>query len=186
MATYAEVCARWAQDDPNARVLKAQRLYYVRHEHAGWAGATYGPENVLYSYGRHFPLAAFQTAPGGRRVCMVTTQKTSVSTGNHRRYAVAAAERVGIRIVWAEHVTPSDVPYGRNLHETNVAAFLDKARELLAKSRRARTNKDHLLEQALGQIANAREYAKVWRVKCPLTDELKLAYVTAKVTGRAA
>lgn len=63
MATHSDVAHRWAQDDSDARKIASQRMWFDRQQnnYAGFLPSA--DEQVIYSHGTHWPLAAFQTTP---------------------------------------------------------------------------------------------------------------------------
>ena len=50
----------------------------------GRAGNMFFEGDVIYSYGKHFPIATFTTTPSGQKVILFNAASYSVSTGQHQ------------------------------------------------------------------------------------------------------
>lgn len=159
MATHSQVAHRWAQD--NGRPVKGFNLFFERRDRAGM-----GPIQTLYSYGYHFPLAAFVTAPDGRRVVLANlSERRSVSTGAHQRCARAALHGLGVEVFDVPLTDPIHAPGGSDdFHTRNARALLERARECSAKASRRRFPgyRDWDNAQAETWLTMAVRYADVW------------------------
>lgn len=172
MASHSEVAHRWAQDDANAREISGFNMFFERRETSGYAGTTYGPEHIIFSYGRHFPIAAFQTDANGRRVVLFTSRDYSVSTSKHKSH-VSRAIPSHYTVFRVPHVSPMHKPGGgQGFHSENLRAYLDRAAELYGKAKRARVNAPYYTRQAEGLLEEARAYAVAFRARFAIPDTL--------------
>lgn len=177
MATHSQVAHRWAQDDAGARSVRGFNLFFDRSpayaaHFPGATAAARDDEQVIYSHGYHFPIAAFQTAPDGSRVVLANfNEQYSASTRKHQTH-VARAIPSKYLVFDVPLVSPRNAAgdVGR-FHERNLEALLERAADTFAKSKRARINRPWLLERAAHWLDLARDYAAVFGLIAP-TDEI--------------
>jgi hypothetical protein len=176
MASHAQVAHRWAQDDATARTVRGFNIFFDRApSYPGLFGCDIFPntvENVIYSHGYHFPIAAFQTTRDGARVVLGNfSERYSVSTSKHQREVSRAIP---------SHYTVFDVPhvspYRTNgdlarFHEMNLEALLERVAENASKAKRARVNAPWLYEQAANWLRQAQEYALTFGL-APVADDV--------------
>lgn len=58
-------------------------IFAQQSQAEGRAGNVFFQGDTIYSYGRHFAIAKFETLPSGAQVVLITTRKYSVSTSKH-------------------------------------------------------------------------------------------------------
>lgn len=154
MASHSEVAHRWAQDDRNARRVTGFNMWF------DWRGDT----NIIYSYGTHFPVAAFMTAPSGRRVVLFTTRTYSQSTSKHISH-VRRAIPDGVPVYYVERPLDTD-------HAGQLEGMLKAIGDSVTKAGRARVNGPWLLDQAARDLANARAFAADFGLTFPESASL--------------
>lgn len=135
-------------------------------------GSLYFEGQTIYSYGSHFPIARHVTNLRGEKAVLFTTVNHSVTTSSHCS-AVAHAIPLSVPVF--------HVPYLRSgwdeLPDTadNVESYVRRISELLAKAKRARTNRDWLEREALALREELRGYLAFFdliAVALPESDEL--------------
>lgn len=171
MASHSQVAHRWAQD--NGRPVKGLNMFFERRD-----SDVMGPVQTLYSYGRHFPLASFVTAPDGRRVVLANLEESrSVSTSKHQRYVRDALNGLGVEVFDVTDTNPIASRYtGLGFHTRNVRELLDRARALSvrASKRRVQAYREFDLLQSEAWLTMAARYADVWGLPA-LTGDLQSA-----------
>ena len=55
----------------------------------GRAGNMFFEGDVIYSYGKHFPIATFTTTPSGQKVILFNAASYSISTSQHQSRPVS-------------------------------------------------------------------------------------------------
>lgn len=182
MASHAQVAHRWAQDDASARTVRGFNIFFDRApSYPGLFGCDIFPnsvENVIYSYGYHFPIAAFQTTRDGARVVLGNfSERRSVSTAKHQR-EVRRAIPPKYPVFDVPYVSPThtngDVA---RFHERNLEALLERVAENASKAKRARINAPWLYEQAASWLRQAQEYAATFGL-APVADDVTGAAAT--------
>lgn len=164
MASHMEVCHRWAADRSDLRDLKGFNIF------ADWSGETH----TIFSYGRHFPIAAFQNDANGRRVVLLTTHERSTSTAKHKTYVWRAIPS-GVPTFRVPNVRPTLA----SEHAQNLADYLARAAEFYAKAGRARTYGPSLMRSAEETAGEAARYAEAFNLE--YTPPESLADLAAKV-----
>lgn len=172
MASHSEVAHRWAQDDPTARPLKGFNMFFERRPAYRGDFEDNSEENIIFSYGYHFPIAAFQTTPRGERVVLFNPESRSVSTSKHQSHVRRAIPpRYPVFVV--PNPSPRYQPGGsENFHRDNLNAILERAAEAQRKSKRARVHKAFLLEQATEALNMADQYAAAFDLEWERPDDL--------------
>lgn len=173
MSNNEKVAHRWAQDDPTLRVIRSEHMFYNQIEVPGDAK----PESVIFSYGRHFPIAAFVNGVGGQRVCLITSQDSSPTTNRHKGV---------VRGALGPRANPLTVPYvsvgaliegGGNWHEKNQQHFLELAAHFYKKAARARKWAESYRQDAEDVLSNAERYAAAFGlpfVRPPIDDVVRV------------
>lgn len=127
------------------------------------AGSVFYRGEVIYSYGRHFPMARLVRSPGGV-VIFVTTKGYSGSTSAHLgivREAVKAMERFDVPDVMAQ----DDIA-----HAANFRAMLADTQALIEQADRARTLGDHYRRKAEEKRRSAYRYAHLFGIVASETE----------------
>lgn len=134
--------------------LECTHQWAARRTPEGRSGNVYFDSGVIYSYGRHFPMAAFHRR-GKTVFVLATTRKCSKSTSAHQsdvRHAVTHET-----VYYVENPKAQ----GRSEHLANLKAIDVDVKHLLQKaaSPRCRTS-GRLLLEASHLIARANDYAE--------------------------
>lgn len=127
---------------------------------AGRAGNVFFEGATVYSYGRHFAIAAHQTRTGkghknGAAFVLLTTRTYSVSTARHIN-EVRRAVPSGTTVFHVRNPTATT----RAEHRANLKECAEKALELCTKARTARARKAEYEAEAARTIKSANEYAE--------------------------
>ncbi|ARB14225.1 hypothetical protein Ccr5_gp325 [Caulobacter phage Ccr5] len=178
MTSHAMVAHRWAQDDENGRTARGFNMYFERY------GRGADRVNVIFSYGTHFPAAAFVTDAHGRRVALVTTRTRSISTAKHMSHIRRAIRGPYFNV---PDVSRMHKPGGAgDFHGDNLRAYIESAAGLAAKAKRARVNGPWLLSQARDVLAEAQRYADAFKLKTKVPPLEDVAGAWAKMTAAKA
>lgn len=120
---------------------------------------------VIYSYGRHFPIAAFVQNAKKARAVLFTDRGYSVSTFRHISYTRQAL-RGDVPVFSVRHVF--DGVGGMWSHKSNMEAFakdLELALALAAKPRIRANTRDAAVTDAQRIVARSEEYANFFALK---------------------
>lgn len=150
MASHNEVAHNWAH-----KTGKAQRGFNMFYD-----------DEIIFSYGRHFPIARHATTPDGKPCILFTTQGYSVSTSKHLSYTSRAIPS-DIPVFRVYDVTAggsSDSATNKHFHMMNRQAMIISMTSTLKTASRARQNKGWLLECAESTRQQANEYSKAFRL----------------------
>lgn len=109
------------------------------HTHNKGKGANlWFEDGVIYSYGRHFPIARFvPSVKPSRRVVFTTTRRASVTTSKHQSYVGGALAVSGVKIFHVDNVLAAT----REEHKANLAKYVEAIDAELELMRRALTRK---------------------------------------------
>lgn len=121
----------------------------------------YGP--TIYSYGEHFPIAAFVTAPNGERVVLFTTDSYGMATSKHLNYARSALFGLDVRVFHVPHVPRSFYKPETIRHRCN----LDGYRERIAAAQQYAAKKfrlEYRRESAMAAVVNLAKEANAYRL----------------------
>lgn len=175
MTDHQTIAHRWAQD-------KGAKL-------TGYA--MFCASGIIYSHGRHFPIARFVGTPERRgkpsqRVVLFNADSYSVSTSKHQSYtrrAIPAGVPVFSIPALSEYEDYTAPVYGKRV----LAWHVTKAAELYAKAQRARVNGPWLERQAEAHLGEAERFAAAFghRWKRPASLAV-LAEAVAKETAKQA
>ena len=136
-------------------------------------GNGFGEYGVIYSYGRHFPIARIVEDKKKGKVMYFTLATYSSTTGKH----VSDVER-GTRHIEKLYMidvpTSGEVPY----HNTNIKYWENKIKNALGKIPKARKGKEWALKEALHNVIQLEKYVAWFKVK--LDKETKKLIVSAK------
>lgn len=175
MASHEEVAHRWAQDDASARQISGFNMYFERR----------ASEHIIFSYGSHFPVAAFVDAPDGSRVVLFTSQDYSVSTSKHKTI-VRRAIPSSVQVFTVPDVSALHKKGGRgDFHGDNLKAYLTRAAESYAKAKRARVYAPMHTRDAESALAEARLYAATFRVKFKVPASIEEAAASVEKLAKA-
>ncbi len=172
---HQSIAHRWAQD--NGAKLTGYAMFCA--------------SGIIYSHGRHFPIARFVSTPERRgkpsqRVVLFNADSYSVSTSKHQSYtrrAIPAGVPVFSIPALSEYEDYTAPVYGKRV----LAWHVTKAAELYAKAQRARVNGPWLEKQAEAHLGEAERFAAAfghrWKRPAPLAV---LAEAVAKETAKQA
>jgi len=124
--THQQVADNWSRK--TGRCTRGFNMYYN--------------DNIILSYGEHFPIARRIVAPSGKEVILFTSRSYSVSTAKHKSIVWRAI--MGETIFHVDNVlakTPEE-------HEHNVHIARAEIKALREKAKRARKYGTLLNEQA--------------------------------------
>jgi hypothetical protein len=145
----------------------AHLWYHQTQESARNATSSfYFSGDTIYSYGSHFPIA-HHVQSSKRFAVLFTTNDYSVTTSGHKS-AVQSAIPEGTVVFHVPHVFTDD-RYASNDHPSNLADYVQRVADHLAKCARARQSYSKEWEhgRAVTLREEAREYAKFFRLKLP-------------------
>ena len=110
-------------------------VFAARTQSAGRnsSGSIFFDGNIIYSYGRHFPIAKIV----GDTV-LITTRKNSVTTARHVSHVRDAFRSTTLQTIYVEDVLAA----GINEITANVKVMLDSIEDSKAKASRARKYKE--------------------------------------------
>lgn len=118
-------------------------------------------DNIIYSYGYHFPIAKRHYAEDGTETIFFTLRTYSNTTAKHVR-AVNDATRHLNKLYMI------DVPgryQGDPYHSTNIAYWVEKIKDCFGQIKRARTGKKWDLESARRYAGQLEAYLKFFNYK---------------------
>lgn len=133
--------------------------HQTQHEARNGSGARnnfYFEGDTIYSYGRHFPIARHIEHKGVKAI-LFTTRKYSNTTSGHISL-VRGAIPSGVRVFYVDD--PSRMPDGRDIQKNE-----NQAAELVAKAKRARTNREGYLASAQSLLDDAKELKEFFGLK---------------------
>jgi hypothetical protein len=121
---------------------------------------------TLYSYGRHFKVAAFTQArdANGEQIVLFNSGSYSNSTGKHQSFARSALHGLNVRVIHVPDVSDAPAQYE---HANNLQHFADAFASSILKASRARTNKQWHIEQAQRAQADAADYCRAFGLDMP-------------------
>jgi len=146
-----ELAAVWVARSQDEGRSPGERMYFTG--------------DTIYSYGPHFPIARFFTAPNGEEVVLFTTQNHSNTTNRHMRIVQSAVNRAGYRVVYCGDVG------GFIAHDSNLRQFqieLERAAVKHDKARKPQLYKGGIMHQC----KLAREYCEVMCIPVPSWAQL--------------
>lgn len=153
--------------------------------------AMFCASGIIYSHGRHFPIARFVSTPERRgkpsqRVILFNADGYSVSTSKHQSYtrrAIPAGVPVFKIPALSEYEDYTAPVYGKRV----LAWHVEKAAELYAKAQKARTNGPYLEADAERHLTEAERFAAAFGHKFKRPASLAvLAAAVAKETAKQA
>jgi hypothetical protein len=139
------------------------------HERQEYArcGNAYYEKDIIYSYGRHFPIARIHTNKKGEKTVLFTLDTYSSTTAQHIRDVDRACSHMN-------RLYMIDIPtYGDPNHSKNIEYWLTLIANNLGKIDKARDNKLYLLRAAQSELAQMDEYLLFYKLKD--TKEVKVA-----------
>ena len=154
-------------------------------------GSLYFDGPTIFSYGSHFPIA--RHVQSGKKSAVLFTEKDySVTTSGHKS-AVRSAIPEGTTVFHVPEVFESD-RYASNDHARNLASYVERVADHLAKCARARQSYSKEWEhgRAVALREEAREYAKFFRLKLlkiapiPALDSEEMDAIKAKEAAKSA
>mgnify|MGYP000580324236 CR=1 FL=1 len=145
-STIGETCHAWAHD--------WRRLGNGRNS----TGNVYFQQNVIFSYGDHFPMAAFTEACDGETIVLMTSESYSSSTSRHQSNVASAVSH------YKSFCVPILEPNSQADHMENwtyLRGNLNSRRNEIAKSK---TLQPHELEWADNAATRCNDYARVFKI----------------------
>lgn len=146
-------------------------LHQTQADGRNAAGNLFFRDGTIYSYGSHFPIARRYTSKSGGCV-LFTTASYSVTTARHIghvRQAIPASVPVFNvpNVTWSG--SDSSSAQDKENHAANLADYVKRIESAIIKSARARSSwqKESSHDGAVAMSADARAYAKFFRVRCP-------------------
>lgn len=127
----------------------------------------YFENGTIYSYGSHFPIAKHYSGKSG--VCILfTTARYSVTTSAHCSH-VSQAIPPSTPVFHVPNVLADAED-----HRANLADYVSRIQAAIIKSARARSSwtKQYEHDSAIAMSADARAYAKFFRVRCPALPDV--------------
>jgi hypothetical protein len=150
-------------------------------------GNLYFKGKTIYSYRDSYPIASHVTSKTGKKhAVLIRTDTYSVTTSAHIsavRYAARHLEVFEVpHVIGSWNSEPS--------HNDNLAYYVQQSREALGRAERARKSGTYELVRAFGCRDKAKQYAKLFKVACPVFDFLpkgkKLAALKTQIAEREA
>lgn len=153
----------------------------------GRSGSMFFHGRTIYSYGTHFPIAAFtdtSTPDGTRRVVLFNSAGYSNSTAKHKSHTRMALHGLPVRVFDVPHVLAAE--YGdATEHAANLAAYVNAREASILAAARARTYGETHLRLAASAEADAIAYAAAFGLQAP-TFEPVTPELVAAAKARAA
>lgn len=151
MASHYNVAHHWAH-----KTGPYMRGYNMFHE-----------DGVIYSYGRHFPIARHVTVSGEDAV-LFTTDSSSVSTAKHMSIVRSAIPHA-VTVLNCPDINARTT----GAHRRNVRYILDEAAELAGKAFRAHKYVRMEADRMASTVAHAEQYLNFFRMR-PLKKQRAL------------
>jgi len=160
LRNHAEVAHYWAN----------------KRQEEGRAGNIFFEGDVIYSYGRHFPIARFTRTPSGREVVLFNAASYSVSTSQHQGIV-----RGAIPANYCVFVVPFD-RYGASYrtcyadtasHKNVIEWFRQQCVEQYESAARARSNFEWKLNYAEDKRNKFHAYVEAFELGEQAVDDLK-------------
>ncbi len=122
-------------------------------------GNAFYEDGVIYSYGKHFPIAKIDKNKRGEKTVLFTLDTYSSTTGKHIRdvkYACSHADKLYM----------VDVPrWGQPRHDVNIKYWINKVQNYVSKIPKVRDNKEYLVRDAQAEIAQLNKYLQYYKLK---------------------
>lgn len=109
-------------------------------------------DRVIFSYGEHYPLAAFHTLPNGQKIVLINNSYASVTTARHRS-AVWHATSQYSRYYVSNLYNDGSINFTRELENTQTS-FVSRQKKIA----RARTNQTWLIEQYIADFNRVKHF----------------------------
>lgn len=133
-------------------------------------GNLYTSGNTIYSYGSHFPIAKHYWDKKGKHYVLLTTRRYSNTTAKHIGYVTCAIPAY-VTVIRCEHVDIGEgtseytLQVNTKIHNRNLNAIAEEIKALQGKLAKARINKAYYAGEINRQIANARAYCALFRIR---------------------
>lgn len=118
-------------------------------------GNLYFRDSKIFSYGSHFPIAAFHTTVSGERVVLFTTRSYSRTTARHISLVRAAIRGRAEHVIACQHVDGPDRADG---HRDNLRVMREECLVMLEKASKARSYSARYLQDAEAVAENHLAY----------------------------
>lgn len=148
----AQVAHKWAACHGREGSAKGSNFYFN--------GAT------LYSYGPHYPLAAFTnvTTKSGLVIVLENSRGYSMTTAKHHGHMHNALRGLNCRVIRVPNVEDSPL---RSQHVENLAHMESNFLTCVTLASKARKNVDHHVKRAFDAQTDAIDYAHAFGLECP-------------------
>jgi len=117
---------------------------------------------TIYSYGRHFPIASFAKNKAGKECVLFTNDTYSKSTARHCSYTRRALDGLPYEIFYVPK--PTETPTEYTIKDA-IEDYIRKAKDLVYKARRARTQGPYHMESARDLLHQAERLAKFFKIR---------------------
>lgn len=131
--------------------------------------------NVIFSFGRHFPIAKRYVDAKGKTTIFFTLDTYSSTTSKHISEVGAATRHLD------KLYMPKVPDYSTPNHAINIVIWRRKIEECLTKAVSARENKEWHVRQARTNVKQLETYTKFFKIK--IDKEIK-AVVTKAMSGK--
>jgi hypothetical protein len=149
-------------------------MFAQRTQNEGKAGNIFFENNVIYSYGYHFPVAQFYDKDN-ETIVLFTSKNYSNSTAKHKHVINSALSHYTIIEAFKiKDVKDSD-------HSENIACFMEELKELSKKILSAKKNSEYFLSQYYNAIINANRYCYFFHLGTRFSNELNMEIVKNKI-----
>lgn len=144
---------------------EVMHIFAQRSQHCGKCGNVFFEQNVLYSYGHHFPMAVFHdkkvkfrkgwkiTADTDKTIVLINSRKYSNTTAKHLSEARSALSQ------YTQIECPAPMAENKDDHAKNLAYFKDQ------------------IETNSRRMIAARKYAELYRQDAELNAQNGNAYI---------
>lgn len=135
---------------------------------------------IIYSYGRHFPIARIYTDKKGNKTAFFTTRSYSSTTSGHISdtwRACSHLPRLHMHAVIQHDVTFGELDY---YHRQNISAFIVDIKSVIKQFEAARENKIYIIGQLSTFIKRFDDYVTFFKLKSKLGTATKKLIAEAK------
>jgi hypothetical protein len=135
---------------------------------------------IIYSYGRHFPIARIYTDEKGNKTVFFTTRDYSNTTSKHKHYTSGACSH--LPKLYMQNVIQYDVTFGKMdlLHKKNISDIIFDIKIAISKFRAARENKIYCLAEINSFVKRFEDYVTFFRIKSKIDAATKKVITEAK------
>lgn len=135
---------------------------------------------IIYSYGRHFPIARIYTDKKGNKTVFFTTQGYSSTTSKHISdtwRACSHLPRLHMHTVIEHAVTFREM---NHQHRQNISSFVLYIKSAIRQFKSARENKKYVLSELSCYVKRLDDYVTFFKLKSKLDADTKKLIAEAK------